>query len=192
MASSRPDQSVNAEVLEISHHQTFERALIRVLPTEAAELAFAEIIDGLPTKPSYAKFHWMQDDHPATFHEELCPGVLEKVRKFRSTFTLTSLSFQLSVSSFTVQLLLSLSSDILPQLLHQSSFDWPEMNDDFYLIDAMHEHYEGMTVDKDKIRAALERLKITQSSPIWDHEARHKWTKEVNRQICFFLVLLAS
>ncbi|KAH6951521.1 hypothetical protein DER45DRAFT_510669 [Fusarium avenaceum] len=61
---------------------------------------------------------------------------------------------------------------------YRSSIDWPEIADDLYLIDAMHEHWNGRPVDKDEIRAALERLKqVTPSSPAWhNRETRHSWT----------------
>lgn len=76
-----------------------------------------------------------------------------------------------------------LVSPTKPPTSYRSSVDWPEIADDFYLIDAMHEHYEGKDVDKDEIRAALERLKqVTPSSPIWENrEMRHSWTKDVLR-----------
>ncbi|UPK96446.1 hypothetical protein LCI18_007381 [Fusarium solani-melongenae] len=68
-----------------------------------------------------------------------------------------------------------------PPTSYRSSIDWPEIADDLYLVDAMHEYYEGNDVDKDGIRAALERLKqVTPSSPIWENrETRHSWTKDV-------------
>jgi hypothetical protein len=61
---------------------------------------------------------------------------------------------------------------------YRSSIDWPEIADDLFLVDAMHEHWNGRPVDKDEIRAALERLKqITPSSPVWENrETRHSWT----------------
>ncbi|KAM0209437.1 hypothetical protein ACHAQI_006484 [Fusarium lateritium] len=61
---------------------------------------------------------------------------------------------------------------------YRSSIDWPEIADDLYLIDAMHEHWNGRPMDTDEIRAALERLQqITPSSPVWENrETRHSWT----------------
>lgn len=68
-----------------------------------------------------------------------------------------------------------------PPTSYRSSFDWPEVTDDLYLVDAMHEHSEGKVVDKDEIRAALERLKqITPSSPIWPYQdTRHGWSDAI-------------
>lgn len=86
------------EVLDADHRQSFEQALMRVLQTEPAERTFAEIIDGLPVRRSYVEFHWPQDGHPANNHTELCPGIMEKAREFRSRFTATRLRFQLPAS----------------------------------------------------------------------------------------------
>jgi hypothetical protein len=87
------------EVLDTEHRQAFEQALMRVWGTDVAEKTFAQIIDGLPTYESYAEFHWPQDGHPATHHTELCSGMLDKARDFRSAFVPKSLSFQLPVRS---------------------------------------------------------------------------------------------
>ncbi|KAM0350577.1 hypothetical protein ACHAPU_003061 [Fusarium lateritium] len=343
------------EVLDAQHRQAFEQALMRVLETNVAEQTFAEIIDGLPTCRSYSEFHWSQDGHPATHHLELCPGMLDKAREFRSAFVSTSLSFKLSLlgafaettfdtKGFHLRLLelLAVSCHQIAVYLYQrdgvnhthqdfqewidaprdmnrwdsfrhpsafchtfytdleqypngvadvagywaeakifggvlvfdrgeseteckelylhvgrrggpytlfplttdqfssvvdfllgdpsssgspdgpfplraskenrwrwddwdaiaryhifrdkyerkyqstkpppnwrSSVDWPEIADDLYLIDAMHENWNGNPVDKDEIRAALERLEeITPSSPCWgDQQVRHSWTK---------------
>ena len=56
--------------------------------------------------------------------------------------------------------------------------DWPEIADDLYLINEMHNHRNGEPIDKEKIRTALENLKqITPSSPCWpDGPLRHAWT----------------
>jgi hypothetical protein len=86
------------DVLETEHQKAFVQSLMRVLETDVAERAFAEIIDGLPTIDSYQDFHWPQEGHPATQHLELCPGMIEKARQLRSDFPATSLSFQLPVS----------------------------------------------------------------------------------------------
>ncbi|KAH7129168.1 hypothetical protein EDB81DRAFT_871782 [Dactylonectria macrodidyma] len=357
MTSSEPVELVCVDILDTNHRQAFEQALMRVLQTEPAEHTFAEIIDGLPIKVSYTEFHWPLDGHPATNHHELCPGILEKTREFRSTFRATSLRFQLpllhafaeadigskpfhlrliellavschqiavylcqldgvnhkhheyetwrdqpramnrwdsfrhptafSHTSYTaveqypnkvadvvgywaeakifggvvlfdrgesetecrevylhagrrggpytlfpptaeqferlMEFLLSkrdssaetesplpiratsenrwrwdawdsiaqyhifrdkyerFISPAKPPTSYRSSVDWPEIADDLYLIDAMHKHYEGKVVDKEKIQAALERLKqVTPSSPVWhNRETRHSWTRDM-------------
>ncbi|KAF4958324.1 hypothetical protein FGADI_2490 [Fusarium gaditjirri] len=54
-----------------------------------------------------------------------------------------------------------------------NSIDWPEVKDDLYLINAMHDRLEGKPVDEDEIAAAKEGLtKITPSSPLWSNEPR--------------------
>ncbi|RKK99357.1 hypothetical protein BFJ68_g13233 [Fusarium oxysporum] len=54
-----------------------------------------------------------------------------------------------------------------------NSIDWPEVKDDLYLINAMHDRLEGKPVDEDEIAAAKEGLtKITPSSPLWSNEVR--------------------
>ncbi|KAI1020993.1 hypothetical protein LB503_009995 [Fusarium chuoi] len=51
-----------------------------------------------------------------------------------------------------------------------NSIDWPEIKDDLYLINAMHERLEGKSVDEDEIATAKEGLtKITPSSPLWSN-----------------------
>ncbi|KAL4731608.1 hypothetical protein ACLX1H_000583 [Fusarium chlamydosporum] len=65
----------------------------------------------------------------------------------------------------------------------RSSTDWPEIADDLFLVNAMHEHREGKIVDKEKIRAALENLKkVTPSSPCWG-EGRHQWTNTLFEEV---------
>lgn len=97
MALNDKTQLGTVEVLDTEHRQAFEQALVRVLGTDVADQTFAQIIDGLPTYESYAEFHWPQDGHPATHHTELCSGMLDKAREFRSAFIPKSLSFQLPV-----------------------------------------------------------------------------------------------
>ncbi|KPM42506.1 hypothetical protein AK830_g4045 [Neonectria ditissima] len=356
MASSEPVELAGIDVLDPSHRQAVELALTRLLETEPAKQAFAEIVDGLPTRESYAGFHWPQDGHPTNHHHELCPGVLEKAREFRSTFSATSLSFSLPLlrafseattdsKAFHVRLLELLAvschqiavhlfrldgthhprdyeawrdephertadasryptpfchssylsseqypdgtadicgywaeakifggvvlfnrneaktewpdiylhggllkgpyslfpptteqldkvteyllgekdslvemecpfpiratkqnrwrwfhwdaahnhifrdkyeryiSPTRPTVSYRSTMDWPEIADELYLADALHENLEGKPVDKDEVRAAMERLReITPSSPCWSDggvEARYPWIKDI-------------
>lgn len=99
MNSNNISQLGTVEILDTEHHQALEQALARVMGTAVAETTFAQIIDGLPIYESYAEFHWPQDGHPATHHTELCSGMLDKAREFRSAFLPESLSFQLPVCS---------------------------------------------------------------------------------------------
>ncbi|TVY68434.1 hypothetical protein Focb16_v002557 [Fusarium oxysporum f. sp. cubense] len=62
----------------------------------------------------------------------------------------------------------------------KSAVDWPEIADELYLIGAMHDYWDGQRVDKNKVRAALERLQqITPSSPVWPNRNAHSWTKDL-------------
>ncbi|KAF5671327.1 hypothetical protein FDENT_10967 [Fusarium denticulatum] len=57
-----------------------------------------------------------------------------------------------------------------------NSIDWPEIKDDLYLINAMHERLEGKSVDEDAIAAAKEGVtKITPSSPLWSNEGQRTY-----------------
>ena len=93
-ADSAP-KTGNVEVLDTQHRQAFEHALARVLETEVAEQTFAQIIDGLPTRRSFSEFNPLPDAHPTRAHTELCPGMVERARAFRSEFKVTMLDFQL-------------------------------------------------------------------------------------------------
>ncbi|KAH7154130.1 hypothetical protein DER46DRAFT_628035 [Fusarium sp. MPI-SDFR-AT-0072] len=62
----------------------------------------------------------------------------------------------------------------------KSAVDWPGIADEPYLIGAMHDYWGGQPVDKNKVRAALERLQqITPSSPVWPNRNAHSWTKDL-------------
>ncbi|RBQ70338.1 hypothetical protein FVER14953_08852 [Fusarium verticillioides] len=57
-----------------------------------------------------------------------------------------------------------------------NSIDWPEINDDLYLINAMHERLEGKSVDEEEIAAAKEGItKITPSSPLWSDQGQRTY-----------------
>ncbi|KAK7696690.1 hypothetical protein SLS64_014307 [Diaporthe eres] len=78
------------------HRDIFTRALSNVLSTPAAELAFAEIIDGAPLSqtPNEVRNGILPKDHPVrSQHTELCPGVLEKYRDIRTTLDIQVLQF---------------------------------------------------------------------------------------------------
>lgn len=73
----------------------FRIALENILHTEAAEAAFSELIDGLPTKETLLKFNTWEVGHPIDVlnHVELCAGSREKARRFRDEFDVYVLSF---------------------------------------------------------------------------------------------------
>ncbi|TQW06614.1 hypothetical protein IF2G_06036 [Cordyceps javanica] len=58
------------------------------------------------------------------------------------------------------------------QAYHQTSEglpDWPEIADELFLVNAMHDRREGKPVNENEVRAAEERLRqITPSSPVWN------------------------
>ncbi|KAK2595339.1 hypothetical protein QQS21_006939 [Conoideocrella luteorostrata] len=78
------------------HRETFEHALHRVLATDAAELTFAQIADGLPisavARDSYSQPLWHR--HPLhELHREVCVGAVSKAKEFRETLDLNILEF---------------------------------------------------------------------------------------------------
>lgn len=82
------------------HRDIFTRALSNVLSTKAAELAFAEIIDGAPLSQTAneVRNRILPLDHPVrSQHTELCPGVLEKATDIRTTLDVQVLQFDFQV-----------------------------------------------------------------------------------------------
>lgn len=50
----------------------------------------------------------------------------------------------------------------------RSATDWPEIADQLFLLNVMHDRQEGKPVNENEVRAAEERLRqITPSSPVW-------------------------
>lgn len=80
--------------LDAEHFESLRQCLVNLLSTQVAELTYAQIIDGMPRASVYAEDHWFRDGLPVMEHEELCPGVLEKTRRFRSEFDILSLNLQ--------------------------------------------------------------------------------------------------
>lgn len=82
-----PNEMSDLSALDDGHASIFMRALSRLLATELAELTFAQIVDGLPTKASFHDFHlyFNKTNHPvfALDHAEICPGVVEKTSQLR-------------------------------------------------------------------------------------------------------------
>lgn len=82
------------------HRDIFTRALSNVLFTPAAELAFAEIIDGAPLSQTAneVRNRILPLDHPVrSQHLELCPRALEKTREIRTTLDIQVLQFDFQV-----------------------------------------------------------------------------------------------
>ena len=96
MTRASTTETHSPENLDVQHFRILQRAVSNLLITDAAELAYASIVDGLPTLAQFLEFHDLskQSDHPVTRHEALCDGVIEKVRAFRSNFDLRTLKFE--------------------------------------------------------------------------------------------------
>jgi hypothetical protein len=77
------------------HHKAFSRAISNVLSTELALFTFAQIIDGLPTADVAwdRRYSHLVGIHPIEQHEDICPGVLARARRFREDFDPCILSF---------------------------------------------------------------------------------------------------
>ncbi|KAJ4259710.1 hypothetical protein NW762_007641 [Fusarium torreyae] len=82
-------KQLSIDVLETAHRELFGRAITRILSTEISETTYAQIIDGLPLSDvAYdSAGGGPPDGHPIEHvHQDFCPGVLEKTRKFRQEF----------------------------------------------------------------------------------------------------------
>ncbi|PNY25442.1 Uncharacterized protein TCAP_04619 [Tolypocladium capitatum] len=87
---------ISPENLDSDHLSAFTRALSNVLSTDLAEATYAQIIDGLPTRDSYAEFRPFppgEGEHPAYNHLSICDGVLDVVRDIRSRLDPLTLKF---------------------------------------------------------------------------------------------------
>lgn len=83
------DSCCVGDVLDTSHQNVFATAMSNLLSTDIAEQTFAQIIDGLPLRDvafSLRSPQYTRRD-PVFAHTELCPGVLERTRMFRDSFS---------------------------------------------------------------------------------------------------------
>ncbi|KAK3378347.1 hypothetical protein B0H63DRAFT_495915 [Podospora didyma] len=87
----------NISRLDDIHVSVFRQALTGILATDVAELTFAQIIDGLPTKDSFLESKPWQEGHLIfeLNHVALCPGALEKTRGSSEAFDPAALTFPL-------------------------------------------------------------------------------------------------
>lgn len=94
LETSRAEQA-----LDEPHLLAFARAVTNVLSTELAESTFAQLVDGLPLwDVVFGLGHYGHDrEEPVFKHRELCPGVLEKTRAFRTAFDPGSLVIRTDV-----------------------------------------------------------------------------------------------
>jgi hypothetical protein len=77
--------------LDAEHLEPLKQAMHNLLSTPIAEETYAQIVDGMPIANVYAEDHWFYEGLPVMQHKELCLGVLEKTRSFRSQFDILSL-----------------------------------------------------------------------------------------------------
>lgn len=94
-----PTEHANAEVLNVDHRASLERALMRILQTSIAEETFAEVLYGMPLTSTYRSFYQSGRAHPSINNTELCPDALREAREFRAGFDSMTLQFPLFVSS---------------------------------------------------------------------------------------------
>jgi hypothetical protein len=98
-STSESTASSDLDILDDDHRQILDRGIRNILSTEAAELAYAQILDGLPTEDSLWDGFDFVEDHPVQTieHDEICPGFIEKARESRAQFELGRLNFELKV-----------------------------------------------------------------------------------------------
>jgi hypothetical protein len=94
------DDSASLELLDVEHRQILGQAVKNILNTDVAEFTYAQILDGLPTEKSVRESFSYVEDHPAgtANHDELCPGFIDKARKFRAEFQSSQLRFHSQVN----------------------------------------------------------------------------------------------
>ncbi|KLU92509.1 hypothetical protein MAPG_11454 [Magnaporthiopsis poae ATCC 64411] len=96
MANQSRMQKSSVKILDDHHREILCRAISNVLSTQAAETAYAQVVDGLPLRDVAVVRHpRMISLHPiSNCHYQLCPGVVEKVQEFRDGFSPEALTFE--------------------------------------------------------------------------------------------------
>lgn len=81
--------------LTSDHLDALSTAVESVLSTEIAEITYAQILDGLPMIDVFRDRYSSGLDirHPLYQHTALCPGVFERMRKYRAGFDTQSLKY---------------------------------------------------------------------------------------------------
>lgn len=89
-------------LLDAGHVHVFRNALDKILASKIAQIAFSEIVDGLPMKATWLEYDNWNEDHPVNVlgHEMICDGAREKARRFRDELDIYILSFPSKVSLF--------------------------------------------------------------------------------------------
>ncbi|PNP75267.1 hypothetical protein FNYG_11410 [Fusarium nygamai] len=89
-------RQLTLHTLDQAHQDTVKTAIARILDTDIAEITYAQIIDGLPLGEVAFESRGgiPHPDHPINHcHDELCAGILDKAREFRSRFDPLVLKF---------------------------------------------------------------------------------------------------
>ena len=89
--------------LEPPHRLPIVKAVTNILATEIAAETYAQIVDGLPLAKTYLEAYsdplFSKEEHPASRHTELCPGVLEELAEIWESFDVEELHFNSRVSA---------------------------------------------------------------------------------------------
>lgn len=99
-------RELSIESLKDLQREIFTRAVANVLSSPIAEVTYAQIIDGLPLSNVALDTYegTLCPGHPLlNKHTELCPGVLERVRKLRTDFDASVLRVDSRVSKPFIQ-----------------------------------------------------------------------------------------
>ncbi|KAK8112194.1 uncharacterized protein PG998_008651 [Apiospora kogelbergensis] len=137
-----PTHKLSIAELDEEHRLYFIRAITRLVSTEIAEVTYAQLIDGLPLSAvagdrGYSSFH---NDHPIyEVHEELCPGIMEKARKFRDDFQLETLRFDAKAAApgsraFNIHLI-----ELMAVALHQIAVVIYQRDESIHKNDGVHD-----------------------------------------------------
>lgn len=83
--------------LEPERRTAFEQTLCRILSTDLARRAYAQIIDGLPTADAFGEYgSGCRED--INGHLDPCPGAVEQFNTFRASFNPSDLEIDAIVS----------------------------------------------------------------------------------------------
>lgn len=101
------DEAKNLSIATLGneHRDLFIRAISNVLSSQLAEVTYAQIVDGLPLSDvAFDVYHsCVCTGHPLLDeHEELCPGVMEHVRKLSADFDAGTLQMDSRVGAYSL------------------------------------------------------------------------------------------
>ncbi|KAG6354247.1 hypothetical protein INS49_004852 [Diaporthe citri] len=85
------------DVLDQPHQTLFSRAIRNVLHSKAAEMAFAQLADGLPLKKIAHSTRGVLFHNVVDEHETLCPGALDRAKKLRDDLDPASLDLPIAL-----------------------------------------------------------------------------------------------